>query len=284
MPTTPMLARRRLGNELRTLRDLRRLTVEEVGAQLGWHKSKVSRIENAQSGITRRDLYKLMELYEVDSDGREKCEALVADGRERSWWAVAPYSDVLTSDYQEQIGLEAEAATEWEYQPLLIPGMLQTADYARAVISSGPFVQDPDDIETLVDVRSRRQRILTQDDPLEYAGVITMAALMYEHGGRAVLRAQLAHLLKLTELPHITLHIIPYHVSSGGYTGGLTLLHFAEKQDPSVALLDTVTLSQMRDNARELRRYIRFFEHLRAVALDTAATRETITKRLEELK
>lgn len=284
MPTTPMLARRRLGNELRTLRDLRRLTVEEVGAQLGWHKSKVSRIENAQSGITRRDLYKLMELYEVDSDGREKCEALVADGRERSWWAIAPYADVLNNDYQEQIGLEAEAAAICEYQPLLIPGLLQTADYSRAVIGSGPFVQDEEDIETLVDVRQRRQRVLlTEDDPVEYAGVITMAALMYETGGRRTLRAQLAHLLDVARRSNVTVQVIPYDAPAPT-TAGLTLLHFRETEDPTVAFVDTVTVSHQRDNAREIRRYVRFFDYLRNNALDSTKTQAIIKKRLEDLK
>ncbi|MGC0423228.1 helix-turn-helix domain-containing protein [Embleya sp. AB8] len=284
MPTTPMLARRRLGNELRTLRELRRLTIEEVGSQLGWHKSKVSRIENAQSGITRRDLYKLMELYEVDSDGRDKCEALVADGRERSWWAVAPYADVLNNDYQEQIGLEAEAAAAWEYQPLLIPGLLQTADYSRAVIGSGPFVQDEEDIETLVEVRQRRQRVLlTEDDPVEYSGVITMAALMYEVGGKQALRAQLAHLLDVAERPNVTVQVIPYDAMAPS-SAGLTLLHFRDAQDPSVAFVDTVSVSFQRDNAREIRRYVRFFEYLRTNALDSQNTQAIIKKRLEDLK
>jgi predicted Zn-ribbon and HTH transcriptional regulator len=171
-----------------------------------------------------------------------------------------------------------------DYQTLVFPGLLQVPDYARAIIASGPFVQDYERIDTLVEVRARRQELLSQEDPLELSAVVTLAALMYEHGGRDVLRAQLAHVLEETQRPNIKLQIVPAHISTGGYTGSMTLLHFESSQDPSVAYIDAVIGTRERDNPREIRQFMRFFDHLRAVALNEADSRALIAKRLDELR
>ncbi|MET7298178.1 helix-turn-helix transcriptional regulator [Embleya sp. NPDC005575] len=281
MNITPKLARKRLGEAFRALRDAREMTGDDAAAELGWHASKISRIENAESGTSRHDFDKLVELYGAGEPKREELALLLSASKSRAWWNQTPYAAALTPAYRDLIGYERESYEECDYQPLVIPGLLQIPDYARVVIASGPFVQDYERIDTLVEVRERRQDVLLREDFALYA-VVTLAALIYEHGGRDVLRAQLEHVLEVTERPNVTLQVIPHNVSSGGYTGSVTLLHFPE--DPSVAYLDTVVGSQERDNPREVRQYARFFDHLRDIALSKADTRALITQRLEELK
>ena len=161
---SPTMRRRRLAAELRRLRENAGLTQEEVAGQLEWDPSKLSRIENRQVGIIARDLRKLLDLYAVTEESqREGYFAMAREGKQRAWWQS--YGDVIPSEYGTLIGLQSEAVTIGNYEQELIPGLLQTEDYARAVIR----VSRPDDtaeqVSRRAEVRMARQQVLAREDP-----------------------------------------------------------------------------------------------------------------------
>jgi transcriptional regulator with XRE-family HTH domain len=277
-----MLAKKRLGDELRTARKARHLTGVEAAELVGWTDSKISRIETAASSITLYDLEQLLDLYELTGGDRVNILKLHRASKAKRWWTHAPYASTLTGNYQAMIGYEAECAAELVYEPLLVPGLLQTGDYARAVISSGPLVQDYDAIDTLVAARVRRQEVLERPD-FELTAIITLASLTYQHGGAAVLRDQLGHLLDASTRPNISIRVIPETVSAGGYGGAMTVLHFADALDPSVAYLDTAVTTEEHTNPQMTRRIVRLIDHLESVASSPADSRSQIKQRMELL-
>ncbi len=210
--------------------------MEDVADQLGWNKAKVSRIELARVGLRRRDLHELLDLYEADEATRSALDALVLDGTERRWWMR--YADLISATYQEFIAYEAEAAAIQDVNFSIVPGLLQAPDYARAVITSGPFITDPDDVEGLILVRQRRQAVITDDSSAQLTAILPEAALHQHVGGRAVLRDQLTYLLDHAKLPNVSLRVLPFTSTGGAYAGGVTIFSFATEDDPSMVFLD----------------------------------------------
>ncbi|WP_436775754.1 helix-turn-helix domain-containing protein [Yinghuangia sp. YIM S09857] len=279
----PRLARKRLGETFRELRKARPWTLGEAARRVKLTDSKLSRIENAESGISRDDLNLLCALYDVDDDQRAELLGLFNESKARTWWTYAPFSNFLTGNYQALIGYEAECSHEKEYQPVVWPGLLQIPEYARAVISAGPLVQDEEAIETLVEARTRRQDALNRED-FALTAVVTLSAITYRHGGTDVLRAQLEHVLHMMERPNVRVHLIPEDVSAGGFAGGVTLLRFEPAADLSIAYLDSVVDTEETDNPRVIGWINRLFTHFETIALDPHATRAVITKRVESLQ
>lgn len=280
MPRTSLqLLRRRMGNELRRLRDEAGMTSEGVAAALGWHKAKVSRIELAKVATARPDLAKLLDLYQALPEERASLNAMLPDTQEAFWWKR--YSDVIRGPYADFIALESEAVEELEYHPVVVPGLLQTREYARAIITSGPYITDPDDAESLVEVRAKRAELLTEDDPISLSVVLLEGALYMRAGGRDVHRQQLNHLLELGALANVRIHIVPFSHGVGGQTS-FTILHFADPDDLSVAFTEYQGGLLMRDGERDVRRYQRMFAYLRDNALSPEASAALIKKWLEE--
>ncbi|WTW95737.1 helix-turn-helix domain-containing protein [Streptomycetaceae bacterium NBC_01309] len=258
--STVSLRRRRLGAELRKLRDAKGLRLEDVAEHVGWNKAKLSRIELARVGLRRHDLHSLLDLYEADAATRAALDALVLDGTERRWWMR--YADLISVTYQEFIAYEAEASHIQDVNFSIIPGLLQSPDYSRAVITAGPFITDPDDVDGLVLVRGRRQCVLTDDAPVRLTAVVTEAALHQHVGGTEVLRGQLAHLLERAELPNVSLSVLPFAATGGAYVGGVTLFHFAQTGDSSMVFLEYQGGTTLLDTDREISRYQRLFDHV----------------------
>jgi transcriptional regulator with XRE-family HTH domain len=267
--SSPLKARRKLGAELRILRDRAGLTVEEVGTHLNCHLSKVSRLELAKRGITRKDFQALMELYEVDEEKRAELTELMIRGKQRipPWWQE--YADVVSANYAEYMAYEAEAAKCGEYQTLLIPGLLQSADYARAVIERGIVALGPDQVDTLVEVRLRRQERLRDETPLAVEAVITEAALRLRVGGPEAMRGQLRHLREMAALDNVTLRVIPYEAGERGVSSGAFTLFSTEGDgDPDVAFTESAEATGvLRDEPLALRRLTRLFRNLSRAAL-----------------
>jgi transcriptional regulator with XRE-family HTH domain len=280
----PLAARRRLGAELRKLRDQHGLTAEEVGGHLDCHLSKISRLELGKRACTKRDFEALMELYEVSESQREALRELMIRGRQRvaPWWQA--YSDVISASYAEFLTYEAEAGKCCEYQPLLLPGQLQTEDYARAVTGPGFAALGPDQVDSLVEVRLKRQERLREETPLVFAAVITEAALRLQVGGPSVMREQLRALRTAAEAPHVSLRVIPFAAGeNGASTGAFTLFGIGNDTDADVAFMESVEGTSFRDDALTLRRLNRLFRNLTEAALTEEGSLELVERIEKEL-
>lgn len=267
---SPLAARRKFGNELRVLRDEKGLTLTEVAAYLNCHNSKVSRFELAKRVCSRQDFAKLMELYEVEGEKREELAELMTRSMQRipPWWDA--HAEVISVNYAEFLAYEAEAARCCEYQPLLIPALLQTEDYARAITGPGFAALGPDQVDSLVEVRIRRQDLLRDEDrgALMFEAVVTEAALRLQVGGPEVMGAQLRHLVEMTVLHNVSLRVIPFEAGeNAASTGAFTLFSSGKEADGDVAFMESAEATTFRDDALALRRLNRLFRNLSGAAL-----------------
>jgi transcriptional regulator with XRE-family HTH domain len=264
------MRRRRLAAELRRLRSESDLSIEDVAGTLQWPGSKVSRIENRQVGISPRDLRKLLELYKVDD--RPYCDELLEMARratERGWWQS--YSGgVVPTDYANLIGLEAEAATIRTYEPELVPGLLQTADYARAVIRAGRPADTSEEIERRVEVRLERQDVLFRADPPppKVSVVLNEGVLVRRVGSPEVMKAQIDHLMKKRDRANVVVQILPF--SAGEHpamVGPFTMLTFLDAADPGVVNVENVTGAHALERPDEIQAYEEIWGAIQARAI-----------------
>jgi transcriptional regulator with XRE-family HTH domain len=285
MPATPSpTARgRRLRHELRRLREEAGLTHSEVARRLEWSPSKVSRIETGQSRVQTGDVRDLLEVYGITDE--MTCEALVQlarEARRRGWWTR--YSDVLGSG--TYVGLEAEAAALHTYESMFIPGLLQTEDYARAVIRAGQARPDPETLERRVMARMARQEILTRPDPPEIWAVLDDPVVSRPVGGADVMREQLQHLIDMSTRPNtpLTLQVLPLSVGAHpGMNGPFVLLQFTSPTDPPMVYLETATDGLYLEETPDIERYTLRFNHLVARALGPDESRNMISDLAERM-
>src|SRR6266568_8045457 len=209
---TPTVRLRRLAAELRTLRASAELTRDEVVERTGINVATLYRIEHARVRPQTRTLRTLLDLYGADKEHQDELVALLRDARQRGW--LHAYQSELPEQYTTYIGFEGEARSVWNYESLFIPGLLQTEDYARAVIRGVLPTASRDEVERRVEVRMERQEVLRNDNPLELWSIADEAALRRQVGGPAVMRAQLRHVLDASELPNITFQVIPFDVGA----------------------------------------------------------------------
>ncbi|MET8157908.1 helix-turn-helix transcriptional regulator [Sphaerisporangium sp. NPDC005289] len=273
---SPTVRRRRLASELRQLRERAQLTLEQVAERLGWSITKVSRVETCKVGVTPKDVERLLGLYEVTSSKREEIVGLARDAQKKGWWHA--YGD-LPTEYATYIGLEAEAASVRCFASEIIPGLLQTEDYARAVIRAALITSPPGEIERRVQVRMARQRLLSEVPPLRLWTIIDEAALRRAVGGPDVIRDQMRRLLDVADVPTIAVQVLPFGAGAHAATcGAFELLEFPERADPDVAFLENLTGSLYVEDERDVYRYTLAFDHLRAKALDLGESCELIAE------
>lgn len=278
-PTSPLAARRKLGDELRLLRDRAAMTTEEVGRHLGCHNSKVSRMENAKRACGKQDFDRLMELYEVEGEKLAELTALMLKGRQRvpPWWDA--YRDVISAHYAEFLAYEAEAVACYDYQPLFVPGLLQTADYARAVTAVGFAALGPDQVDALVEVRMRRQERLREEEPLTVECIVTEASLRFQVGGPQAMRAQLRHLREIAALPNVSFLVLPFAAGENGIgTGSFTLFSNERDTDVEVSFTESADFNRFKDDPLTLRRLHRLFRNLSASALPAGESLELVER------
>lgn len=281
MAGTPTYARRRVGAELRRWRTAVDLSGEDAADACGWDKSKISRIENAKVALSPRDLRRLCKLYGLESAEAFRLETLLTEPSGPRWWAR--YADFLNPAYEELICLESQASSVHAANANLVVGLLQTRNYATAVMTSGPSIPDPDHGEALVEVRMKRQQVLVGDRPIALDAVVSEAALMCEIGGRKVLAEQLEHLLDITTLPNVDLHVLPVTSTANAFNGGLTLYGFPEPHAPGVLFIEYHAGTLIRDEERDIRRHQRQLDYLIANSLTVQESREHISRRLKTL-
>lgn len=260
---SPTVRRRRLGFELRRLREGAGLTIDQVAERLACSASKISRIETGQTGVSPRDVRDLLGIYGVTGAECDELVQIARDARQKGWWH--PYSTVLTSAY---VGLETEAVSIRAYEQQVVPGLLQTEEYARAMIRVARPEIGTDEVERRVHVRMRRQSLLGGSDPVELWAVLDEAVLSRPVGGDAVMRRQLERLFEAASLPRITLQVLPFSVGAhAGMDGTFTILNFFERADTSVVFAENATGGLFLEKQDELRKYHEIFDHVTAAAL-----------------
>lgn len=260
--SSPSIRHRRLAADLEQLREAAGLSREAVAERLDWHPTKLYRIESARSGITPADMRHLLDLYQVaDERKRESLVALARHARQKGWWTK--YDDVFRGSYVE---LEAEASRLHTFEPIFVPGLLQTEGYIRAVIRASLVVSD---IERRVAGRLERQRLLERADPPQVWAVVDEAALTRPVGGPAVMAGQLDHLIAVQDRENVTLQVIRTAVGSHpGMDGAFVLMEFPDPEFfGPVVHLETATDGLYLEEAEEIGRYTLIFDHLRAIAL-----------------
>lgn len=280
----PTIRRRRLGAALRRLREDAALSTTEVAEQLGWSHSKISRIETAKSPVTAADVQALLNHYEVPDSEAEALLRLAREAKQRGWWQG--YSEVLPEWFESYLGLEAEASKISSYEPLVIPGLLQTEDYAAAVLGAHALRTTPDEIERSVELRRARQSRLNQDgEPIVLDVVIGEAALRQLVGGQSVMAEQLEHLVEVQKLPNVTIRVLPFSAGSHpALHGAFTVLEFPSSEDPRVVYIDNLTSSLYLEAIREVGLYRLTFQQLQQQASRPDESTQLITRLLEELR
>jgi transcriptional regulator with XRE-family HTH domain len=278
----PTVLRRQLGAELRRRREHARRTVADVAGELGWSESKLSRIETANTSIRDPDLQRLFELYQVGDTDQKRIRALAGQSRQKAWWEA--YGDALPDAVQAYIGFESEASSIFQFTVSLIPGLLQSAEYASALIRAISGPDRADVIDEFVAARMARQAVLVRDPAPKFWAIIDEAALRRPIGGAALMRRQLQRLAEAAERPTITIQVLPFAVGGHrGLDGPFTLLEFPDSEDPLV-YCDGMTGGVFRSKPAELRRYWTTFEGLREAALDPDESVEFVAAAAKELK
>jgi transcriptional regulator with XRE-family HTH domain len=268
---SPTVRRRELGALLRALRNENGLTVEQVAERLMCSASKVSRMETGRGVATPRDIRDLCEIYDVtDEVDRDRMMRLAHESKQQGWW----HSHDL--DFGTYVGLEEAAVATRFYHSTIIPGVLQTADYARAVHEAVVPELAPERIDELVEVRMTRQRRLTRDNPPRFTAVLDEAALHRIVGGRQVMAEQLYKVLEMAARPNVEIQVLPYDL--GAHPAMESNFVIIELPAPAsdVVFVEGLIGSVYLDREYDLDRYHSVFERLQAIALDPKETADLL--------
>lgn len=262
----PTVLRIVLGTQLRRLREAAGITREAAGDAIRGSHAKISRLELGRVSCKERDVADLLTLYGV-TDEADRADFLTLAGRTSSpgWWHR--YNDVLPGWFETHIGLEEAASVIRTYEVQFVPGLLQTADYARAVTQLGHPRASADEVERRVELRVQRQDLLTVQDAPRLWAVIDEASLRRSPGGPEVMADQLRHLLAMSELPNVTLQIAPFSLGGLAAAGGpITVLRFQEPDLPDIVYLEQLTSALYLDKRDDVDHYLAVMDRLSAQA------------------
>jgi transcriptional regulator with XRE-family HTH domain len=280
--SSPTVRRKRLGIELRRLRERASLTCEDVGQHLDCSGTRISRMETGRISVRPGDVRELLEIYGVTGAEADPLVQLAREARQKGWWHT--YGQVLPTWFEAYVGLEAAAVRFRDFQPMVMPGLLQTEDYARAVLRAAPNPGSAEDIDRLVALRMERQAILSQANPPDLWVVLSENIVRVHVGGPAVMRAQLRRLIDVAERSNVTLQVLPFTTAAHVQPiSPFTILEFPDAADPTVVYLEHLTGSLFLENEEEITRYTVVFDHLRAEALGTAPSVDLIARAASEL-
>ena len=284
MATGPTVRRRRLGTELRKLRESNVYKLEEVAARLGVAPSTLSRIETGKAPTKSAYLSQMLDMYGVtDQQQRQVLVDMAREGHRKGWWAA--YDDVLPSGFDIYVGLEAETAAVRGYEVSVVPGLLQTPGYARAVLREMFARHTTEQIERLVDLRIERQRRFDGDPPIELWAVLDEAVIRRPVGGNSVMREQLEHLLVAADRPGVTIQVLPFGCGAhAGHGGPFSILEFPNRSDSEVAYVESVVGIIYLEKDRDVRARAEAFDRLRAAALAPGTSADLISQVAKELR
>jgi transcriptional regulator with XRE-family HTH domain len=268
---------------LRKLRESNGYKLEEVAVQLGVAPSTLSRIETGKAPTKSAYLSQMLEKYGVvDPAQRQVLIDMAREGHRKGWWAA--YDDVLPSGFDIYVGLEAETAAVRGYEVSVVHGLLQTPDYARAVLGEMFPRHGAEQIDRMVALRMERQRRFDDDPPLELWAILDEAVIRRPVGGPAVMRAQLEHLLGMAARPGLTLQVLPFSCGAhAGHAGAFSILEFPNRSDSEVAYVDSPAGATYLEKDREVRIQVEAFDRLRAAALAPGASVGLIAQVAQEL-
>jgi AraC-like DNA-binding protein len=275
---SPTIRRRRLGMEMRRHREAAGVTIDAVAARIGCSTSKVSRIETGHTGATPTDVQNILDIYGVDAAIKAELVQIAREARQKGWWH--PFSTVLTGAY---VGLEAAARSVRTYEQQVVPGLLQSEEYAIAMIQAARLGDIDQEIEQRVHVRMARQSLLTSDDPIDLRVVLDEAVLSRPVGGDEVMRDQLRRLIEAARLPNVTLQILPFAVGAhAGMDGTFAILEFEEERDADVVFTENATGGLFLEKFEELQKYQAIFDAIQVTALDPDQSAEMMEMLAEE--
>lgn len=282
MPGNPhtSVRSRQVAAALRELRERAGLSGAEVAKRMGMSPSKISRIETGNSGLQIEDVAALLGLYQVPASTRDELLDLVRRSEERGWWTRQPGLPQL---WRSLIDFEAKATRVQNYEALVVPGLLQTAEYARALISGvAPTVSEAE-LDNLVAARMARQTVLTRASAPHFFAVVDEGALRRPVGGPGVMHRQLHHLLGVAEQPHVTVRVVPLAAGAhAGLRGPFVILEFAD--DPALVYLENHSTVLFLEEETDLAAYRVALGNILHAALAPAATAELITQIAAELR
>lgn len=270
----PTAVRILMGAYLRRLREECGLTRADAAHPIRSSESKISRMELGRVGVKERDVLDLLSLYGVnDEQERASVLARIREANAPAWWHS--YSDVTPNWFQRYLGLEATATLIRTYEVQFVPGLLQTEEYARALVPLGPGAALPDEITRRVRLRLQRQQVLTRPDPPKLWAVVDEAALRRPVGGKRIMRDQLESLIGIvTKMPNVRLQVLP--LAAGGHAGAggpFTLLRFPQQDLPDLVYLEQLTSALYLDNRRDVDFY---FDAVNRLFVEAAPLRDTV--------
>ncbi|MFI7575805.1 helix-turn-helix domain-containing protein [Micromonospora sp. NPDC049497] len=281
--TGPTVLRILLGAQLRRLRESSGVTREGAGWEIRASESKISRMELGRVGFKERDVADLLTLYGVTvPEERDALLKLARDANSPGWWHR--YTDVLPTWFQAYLGLEAAASLIRTYEVQFVPGLLQTRDYARAVVLLGHGRAAPGEIERRVELRMQRQHLLRRESPPQLWVVLDEAALRRPIGGPEVMRGQVEALIEATKSSHIRLQVIPF--AAGGHAaagGAFTILRFGDAELPDIVYIEQLTSALYLDKRDDLDYYAVAMERLCVEAEPPERTPEILHRILDDL-
>ncbi len=272
---SPTVRRKRLGIELRRLREQARLSCESVGQRLDCSGTRISRLETGRISARPGDVRELLEVYGVTGNRADQLVELAREARRKGWWHQ--FGPVTPSWLEPYLGLEAEAARLRDFQSMVLPGLLQTEDYARAILRAAAGAGPADDIEQQVALRMARQQVLGGTAPPELCLVLSEGVLRVQVGGPEVMRGQLRKLAEVAGRGQVTLQVLPLRAAAQAQpVSSFTMLDFADPADPSVVYTEHLTGGLLLDDPGEVRTYSALFDQLRAEALGTGQSIDLI--------
>jgi transcriptional regulator with XRE-family HTH domain len=276
----PIVLRILLGTQLRRLREAKGITAQEAASAIRASESKISRIELGRNAVREVDIADLLSLYGLtDTAEREQLLSLASQANQPGWWHR--YQDILPTWFQAYIGLEESAECIRSYDAQFIPGLLQTEEYASAVLALGDF--SPEETERLVYLRKERQRRFDSGG-LRLWAIIDEIALRRTVGSVSLMRAQLEHLSDSCERPGFTLQVTPFPAGSYTAPGSFSILHFAAADLPDVVYLEQLTSAMYLDKRSDVDRYTEALDKLSAKSATPSESRKIIRALLEDME
>lgn len=280
----PTVLRMLLGAHLRRLREAQGVSRETAGWEIRSSESKISRMELGRVSFKERDVADLLTLYGLtDEEERKALLTLARDANTPGWWHRE--GDILPGWFQSYIGLEAAATLIRTYELQFVPGLLQTADYARAVILLGHGKASNVELERRVALRMTRQELLTRQDPAQLWAVIDEGALRRPLGGLDVMREQLTALIDATKMPNVKLQVMPFQFGGHAAAGGsFSILRFPDQDLPDVVYVEQLTSALYLEKREDVEEYAAAMERLAVEADQPAKSAETLEAILRDLE
>lgn len=276
---SPLAERRRLSSELRNLRQEKKLTQQEVAEAMVWSLSKMIRVENAETGIRVNDLKVLLEYYEIkDEDKKAPLIALAQEAGKRGWWRGQSYSKVAPRELLRLIDYESAASSIRQFETMYVPGILQTHDYARAVLQNF-YEREP--AKAMTELRTKREGQLTRKDAPQFTFLLDEPVIQRLAGGPSVMRQQLQYLVDVAERPNVTIRVVPFSAGLHPGSGPFEIIQFADAADQYAVFIETAPRDFITDKPEDARKHLEVFDRITQISLrpqDSVARIQEVAK------